>query len=136
MAAVPADKLDLAGKTLTLTVSAPPEFGEFDVTVSGPVAGNLDADASRLSASMILVALLGGLILNLMPCVLPVLALKLSSVLSAAGAPRRTLRLRFLAGAAGIVTSFMLLAGGLAMLRLAGVRSAGVSSSRTRCSCR
>ena len=120
MAAVPADKLDLAGKTLTLTVSAPPEFGEFDVTVSGPVAGNLDADASRLSASMILVALLGGLILNLMPCVLPVLALKLSSVLSAAGAPRRTLRLRFLAGAAGIVTSFMLLAGGLAMLRLAG----------------
>ena len=76
--------------------------------------------AAGLSVRIMLLALLGGLILNLMPCVLPVLALKLSSVLSAVGAPRRQLRLRFLAGAAGIVSSFMLLAGGLAILRLAG----------------
>ena len=55
-----------------------------------------------------------------MPCVLPVLALKLSAVLTSVGASQRVLRRRFLAGAAGIVTSFLLLAGGLAALRLAG----------------
>ena len=120
LAAVPAEGLDLAGKRLTLTVSAPPEFGEFDVKVSDGKAASAAGQATGLSVTMIMVALLGGLILNLMPCVLPVLALKLSSVLSAAGAPRRVLRLRFLAGAAGIVTSFMLLAAGLAMLRFAG----------------
>ena len=120
LAAVPAEGLDLAGKRLTLTVSAPPEFGEFDVTVSDGKAASAAGQATGLSVTMIMVALLGGLILNLMPCVLPVLALKLSSVLSAAGAPRRVLRLRFLAGAAGIVTSFMLLAAGLAILRFAG----------------
>lgn len=119
--AVPASGLDIAGKRLTLTVSAPPEFGEFEVTVAASgSAGSLPVDGTRLSFRIIALALLGGLILNLMPCVLPVLALKLSAVLSAAGAPRRELRLRFLAGAAGIVSSFMLLAGGLAMLRLAG----------------
>ncbi|MGC6454493.1 MAG: protein-disulfide reductase DsbD family protein [Candidatus Puniceispirillaceae bacterium] len=121
MTAVPARDLDIAGQRLTLTLSAPPEFGAFEVVVSaagGPVA--MSADDAALSMRIIALALLGGLVLNLMPCVLPVLALKLSSVLSAVGAPRRRLRLRFLAGAAGIVTSFMLLAGGLAMLRLAG----------------
>jgi len=119
MAAVPSDGLDIAGQRLTLTVSAPPEFGEFAVAVA-PAGGPTGSDAAGLSVRIMLLALLGGLILNLMPCVLPVLALKLSSVLSAVGAPRRQLRRRFLAGAAGIVTSFMLLAGGLAMLRLAG----------------
>ena len=130
MAAVPAEALQLAGQRLTLTVSAPPEFGEFEVAVAAaggaaggvgsvPSDGMLSAGAG-LSARIMLLAFLGGLILNLMPCVLPVLALKLSSVLSAVGAPRRELRLRFLAGAAGIISSFMLLAGGLAMLRLAG----------------
>ena len=121
MAAVPVEALQLARQRLTLTVSAPPEFGEFDVAVA-PVGGAAGAPpaSTGLSARIMLLAFLGGLILNLMPCVLPVLALKLSSVLSAVGAPRRELRLRFLAGAAGIISSFMLLAGGLAMLRLAG----------------
>jgi len=126
MAAVPAKDLDIAGRRLTLTVSAPPEFGEFEVALAaegataGALLGGASGDGTRLSFRIIALALLGGLILNLMPCVLPVLALKLSSVLSAVGAPRRELRLRFLAGAAGIVASFMLLAAGLAGLRLAG----------------
>lgn len=121
MAAVPAGAQVIAGQRLTLTVSAPPEFGEFEVAMAAArsVAGRPPAGA-RLSLKIIALALLGGLILNLMPCVLPVLALKLSSVLAAVGAPRRALRFRFLAGAAGIVASFMLLAGGLALLRLAG----------------
>ena len=130
MAAVPAEGLDLEAQALALTISAPPEMAEILVKVtgvggveSGTESGTGDAVGSAsegLSLHMIFTAFLGGLILNLMPCVLPVLALKLSAVLSAIGAPRRVLRVRFLAGAAGIVTSFLILAGGLAVLRLAG----------------
>jgi len=122
MAAVPAEGLDLAGRDLTLTISAPPEMAEISVTVEPRGAGAATAPmpTTGLSPRIIAIAFLGGLILNLMPCVLPVLALKLSAVLTAVGAPQRVLRRRFLAGAAGIVTSFLLLAGGLAALRLAG----------------
>ena len=66
------------------------------------------------------IALLGGLILNIMPCVLPVLLLKLTGVLDLTGRKRSQLRGAFLSTAAGIVTSFLVLAGGLAALKLAG----------------
>ncbi|MCM0011989.1 protein-disulfide reductase, partial [Klebsiella pneumoniae] len=67
----------------------------------------------------VLFALLGGLILNLMPCVLPVMGMKLNSILQA-GSDRRAIRLRFLATSAGILTSVMLLAGMVTALKLAG----------------
>ena len=118
LAAVPADKVDLAGRQVVLTVSAPPEMAE--IHTQAEQTGTQGTAVSALSFRIMVIAFLGGLILNLMPCVLPVLALKLSAVLVAVGAPRNVLRLRFLAGAAGIVTSFLLLAGGLATLRLAG----------------
>ena len=66
------------------------------------------------------VALLGGLILNVMPCVLPVLLLKLTGVLDIAGRQRAQLRGAFLSTAAGIVTSFLVLAGGLIAVKSAG----------------
>lgn len=66
------------------------------------------------------VALLGGLILNIMPCVLPVLLLKLTGVLDVTGREQSRLRGAFLSTAAGIVTSFLVLASGLAALKLAG----------------
>ncbi len=70
--------------------------------------------------AMLAVALLGGLILNLMPCVLPVLAMKLAGVVrldrTRLGAVRRT----FLATSAGVVFAFLLLATALVALRLAG----------------
>lgn len=62
-------------------------------------------------------ALLGGLILNLMPCVLPVLALKLGSVLQLETRERRPVRLQFLAASAGIITSFWVLAAMSSLLR-------------------
>lgn len=71
------------------------------------------------TGKMVLFALLGGLILNLMPCVLPVMGMKLNSILLA-GSDRRAIRLRFLATSAGILTSFMLLAGMVTALKLAG----------------
>lgn len=69
---------------------------------------------------VMLVALLGGLILNVMPCVLPVLVLKLTSVLDMAGRERDHLRGAFLSTAAGIVCSFLVLAAGLIALKTAG----------------
>jgi suppressor for copper-sensitivity B len=66
------------------------------------------------------VALLGGLILNVMPCVLPVLVLKLTSVLQHGGGEGEHVRLSFLATAAGIVSAFLALAASLVGLKLAG----------------
>ncbi len=60
--------------------------------------------------SALIAAFIGGLILNLMPCVLPVLSLKLLSVVSHGGSPPRHVRYSFLASAAGIITSFLVLA--------------------------
>lgn len=65
-------------------------------------------------------AFLGGLILNLMPCVLPVLSIKLLAAVSHGGSDARTVRLSFLASAAGIVVSFLILGGALAALKSAG----------------
>ncbi|TDQ82420.1 suppressor for copper-sensitivity B [Dongia mobilis] len=67
------------------------------------------------------IAWLGGLVLNVMPCVLPVLVLKLTGVLEKAGAARRDLRASFVASAAGIVSAFLLLAMALIGLKLAGL---------------
>ncbi|MFQ2148778.1 protein-disulfide reductase DsbD family protein [Aeromonas jandaei] len=62
-------------------------------------------------------ALLGGLILNLMPCVLPVLALKLGSVLQHQEREQGTVRKQFLAASAGIIASFWVLAAMSSLLR-------------------
>ena len=64
-------------------------------------------------------ALLGGLILNLMPCVFPVLAIKVLSFTRHAD-DRRSHRISGLAYTAGVITSFLALG-----LLLLGLRSAG-----------
>ncbi len=68
---------------------------------------------------MLLVALLGGLILNVMPCVLPVLSLKLLGLVGH-GQDSRRVRLGFLASSAGIIATFLLLAAALVALQQAG----------------
>lgn len=70
--------------------------------------------------AMLGLALLGGLILNLMPCVLPVLSLKLLGVVAHGGGERGAVRAGFLASAAGVVFSFLLLAGATIAVKAAG----------------
>ncbi|MDE0780015.1 MAG: thioredoxin family protein, partial [Alphaproteobacteria bacterium] len=84
----------------------------------------LDADGLGFAAllSIMSLALVGGLILNLMPCVLPVISIKLLSVVSHGGKNPKEVRLGFLATTAGIIVSFMALAS-LAV----GVKSAGLA---------
>ena len=71
-------------------------------------------------AAVLAAALIGGLILNLMPCVLPVLSLKLLYLVNHAGVARARVRRNFLASAAGILAAFLTLAVVLAGLKTAG----------------
>ena len=86
----------------------------------GHAAPNLQpggADASLWAA--LALALVGGMLLNLMPCVFPVLSIKLLS-LAQHGGNRQSLQSHALAYAAGVVLSFVALAGVLLALRAAG----------------
>ena len=69
---------------------------------------------------LLLSALLGGLILNLMPCVLPVLSLKLFSLIKQAGESRKRLLMLGSATTVGILASFWLLAGIVAAVKAGG----------------
>jgi suppressor for copper-sensitivity B len=70
--------------------------------------------------TMLGLALVGGLILNLMPCVLPVLSLKILGLVGHGGGTPRRARLSFLATSAGIVASFLALAGAAIALKSMG----------------
>ncbi|MBM09727.1 MAG: hypothetical protein CMF69_09160 [Magnetovibrio sp.] len=71
-------------------------------------------------AFILLLALIGGFILNFMPCVLPVLSLKIFSLIDQSGSNPREVRLGFLASAAGIISAFIVLALSLIVLRSIG----------------
>ncbi len=68
----------------------------------------------------LLLAFVGGLILNLMPCVFPVLGIKILGFVNQAGADRRKVTLHGIVFAAGVLLSFWALAGLLAILRAGG----------------
>jgi suppressor for copper-sensitivity B len=128
---------DLAGRTVTLTLFDGERGLEREITLGEGLAGTGAAGAAGGSggglswtgpgvgavefAGILGLAVLGGLILNLMPCVLPVLSLKLLSVVGQGGRERRHVRQSFLASAAGIVTCFLLLAAGAAALKAGGM---------------
>jgi len=123
-------KTPLARQTVDLTVIAGDDFTTQSIMVEkdAPLAGSFaagkpmptDTGAMAQFWTVIGFAFLGGLILNLMPCVLPVLAIKLAAIIEASGQSLGLVRLRFGAGAMGILSSFAILAAGLAALRLAG----------------
>ena len=78
----------------------------------------------RDSLSAILLALVmaftGGIVLNLMPCVFPVLTMKAMSLTQTAGEGQAALRRQGIAYAAGVVASFLLVATILLVLRSTG----------------
>lgn len=86
-----------------------------------PVDPPADAAAApALSVGLLLFALLGGLILNLMPCVFPVIGLKVLGFVAQSGNDRRTVTRHALVFSLGVVLSFWALAGVLAVLRAGG----------------
>jgi len=90
-------------------------------SLRSPVAQRASEGDAPLSLwSLVVTALLGGFILNLMPCVFPVLSLKLLAFVREDDADLAQIRLGFIATAAGVVASFLVLASGLAALKAAG----------------
>jgi thiol:disulfide interchange protein DsbD len=69
---------------------------------------------------MALFAFLGGLILNLMPCVFPVLAIKATALAGLSGSDRREVRLSGVFYTLGVLAAFMTLAIALLALRAGG----------------
>lgn len=74
----------------------------------------------KQTLSALLAAFLGGLILNLMPCVFPILCLKVLSFASLGGGERKHAYISSLAYVMGILVSFWGLAGALLILRAGG----------------
>ena len=97
----------------------------FDVSVSvqnETVAKNVAATASKTSTGILVnltLALIGGMILNLMPCVLPILSLKILAVVSQGGQSAGVARKHSLSYAAGVLVSFWVIAALVVLGRLA-----------------
>jgi thiol:disulfide interchange protein DsbD len=98
------------GVEVALAIQAPPAA---EKKSAAPV------DSAAL-ATMLLFAFLGGLILNVMPCVLPVIALKILGFVKQSGEKAGRVRNLGLVYGAGVLVSFLILAG-LAI----GVQAAG-----------
>jgi suppressor for copper-sensitivity B len=112
----------LEGKRIVLTVTDGQRGMEAEsITRFAPGRAPGPAFDGLALIEMIGLAVLGGLILNLMPCVLPVLSIKLLSVVKHGGRERREVRIGFLASAAGILFSFLVLAGVAIALKSAGL---------------
>ena len=106
--------LTFAGRAFEVTAPpGPPLAGAGGLGPPSPAAGMM-----RLTAA-IGFAFLGGLILNLMPCVFPVLSMKAASFAGHAHRPRDA-RIQGLAFMAGVVATFLALAGALIAARAAG----------------
>ncbi|MNU48040.1 Thiol:disulfide interchange protein DsbD precursor [compost metagenome] len=90
-------------------------IGDGDGVKTSSAASTTAADFAKAA----LFALLGGLILNLMPCVFPILAMKAAALSRSAHEPAEARRdgLAFLAG---VLATFLVLAGALLALRAGG----------------
>ncbi|WP_421283429.1 protein-disulfide reductase DsbD family protein [Aeromonas veronii] len=108
------DAPDLRGQSLGLLLTSGEQAWQGKGTIGAPLAL---PNQSHSLFWLLGAALLGGLILNLMPCVLPVLALKLGSVLQHQKREQGAVRKQFLAASAGIIASFWVLAAMSSLLR-------------------
>jgi thiol:disulfide interchange protein DsbD len=100
-------------------VSAAPGAPPPGASGLGPPAAKGAGGADLGLAAAAVFAFLGGLILNLMPCVFPILAMKAAS-LAGHGSDTAAARRQALAFGVGSVLTFLVLAGGLIALKAAG----------------
>ncbi|HET6563985.1 MAG TPA: thioredoxin family protein [Xanthomonadales bacterium] len=94
----------------------------FEVDSALQVAGSDSVETATGFFAAIVLALLGGIILNLMPCVFPVLSLKALSLVSHSNQPAAHVRLHGLVYTLGILTSFAVLAVLLILLKAGGAQ--------------
>lgn len=101
----------------------------FSIADKPPQSASVSASANPVAAppgqplwKMLLYAFVGGLILNVMPCVLPVIALKILGFVSEAHNDRARLRRLGFVYLVGVLVSFLILAGLVIGLKAAGSR--------------
>ncbi|MDO9599762.1 MAG: protein-disulfide reductase DsbD family protein [Azoarcus sp.] len=102
------------------TVAAPSAGAAVAALPDTAATGSAAHAVTGIGAALLL-ALFGGALLNLMPCVFPILSLKVLGFARHAG-ERRQLAIGGLAYGAGVVLSFLALAGALLGLRAAGAQ--------------
>jgi thiol:disulfide interchange protein DsbD len=117
----------LSGGARAMTIDVPLAgtvvAGPKPVSAAVPPINLAPAPASAAGITLIAAiafAFVGGLVLNLMPCVFPVLSLKALSLTKPGHGNRAHLRLEGLSFAAGVVVTFLALAGILLAFRAAG----------------
>ncbi|HYF06588.1 MAG TPA: protein-disulfide reductase DsbD domain-containing protein, partial [Acetobacteraceae bacterium] len=88
-------------------------------TIAAPVSAAAPASSLTLARAA-LFAFLGGVLLNLMPCVFPVLAMKAMALARLSGARRREIRAHAASYTAGVLATFAALGAGLIALRTGG----------------
>jgi thiol:disulfide interchange protein/DsbC/DsbD-like thiol-disulfide interchange protein len=101
-------------------ISAQPGLPPPEAPGASGFAGLLSLMTSAAFLTLMGGALLGGLILNLMPCVFPVLAMKAAHLAQLSGDRAGTARRDGLAYGAGVLGSFAVLGGALLALRAGG----------------
>ena len=113
------------GKTIEgFEFTAKSGFGETNVaTTPNPLSATESIPAAETGPgffSFLLYAFIGGLILNIMPCVLPVIALKILGFVNQSRKHPGRVRFLGLMYGAGVLASFMVLAGIVIAIRVAG----------------
>ena len=112
---------DYRGVRVDVPLSAAPAVSSAAATAAGADGTARAALSDRaLSIGILMLALMGGLVLNLMPCVFPVLGIKILGFVNEAGSDRRRVALHGVMFSVGVLLSFWVLAGLLAMLRASG----------------
>jgi thiol:disulfide interchange protein DsbD len=97
-----------------------------NLTAKGLDSNTVANQSESVNGSVILIsafaALIGGLILNLMPCVLPVLAIKAMSFVKTSSHQRRQQQINSYFYAFGVILSFLILGGTIFLLKGVGIQ--------------
>jgi thiol:disulfide interchange protein/DsbC/DsbD-like thiol-disulfide interchange protein len=107
--------------TTAVPIEIAASFGGAGIPAAGvPKAAAAEAEVVHSLPVLMLFAILGGLILNLMPCVFPVLSIKALNVVEQAKTHPAAVRAKGLVFAAGVIASMLCLAGVMLALRAGG----------------
>lgn len=115
------EKADLIGKKYEIT-AAVNGMESLRTVVESRAASVFDVERQTLSLGLILLAVLGGFILNFMPCVFPVLSLKFLSLTKIGALKEERIRQAFAFTVLGIFLAF-----GLLILLLFGLKYLGIA---------
>lgn len=102
------DTLDMADMEFTISAVLNNRF-YYRKTTTASITSDFDAEAVQLNLGLLWLAFLGGLILNFMPCVFPVISLKMMAFSKVKAKQRKQLKRDLQQTVAGIFSGFTLL---------------------------